>query len=181
MQLRCTETSQPMSAAAGRCFIVSCKSASTHRLGLNCIHSASYLPDGKLVTDCGRGFGNHPGGQLQHAPCPPMQSGHSERRHCMPHVDNSPCPIQENHVNRETHGHGVYGLRWQDQQASARLKAGFAEQTNHALPACSGHTDAFAQHGFPGSVEDCDSLHSPIAVSGSSSHDCRKWFSYAGQ
>jgi len=56
-----------------------------------------------------------------------MQAGHSERRHRTPQVDNSPRTIQENHVNREAHGHGVYGLRRQYEQAGARIEAALPE------------------------------------------------------
>jgi hypothetical protein len=86
-------------------------------------------------------------------------------------MDYSPVAVDENYINRETHGYGMYGLRRDNEQARARFETTFAQQSYQSPQTRSGDGNLFPQHGIPGSVEDGDRLrlHTTFSESNASS------------
>src|SRR5580658_3207406 len=70
------------------------------------------LRDGQLVPDHSCRLSDNTRRQFEDTPCLPMESGHPKWGHCVPYMNYSPVAVHENHINRETHGHSMYCLRW---------------------------------------------------------------------
>ena len=85
------------------------------------------LRDGQLVSDHSCRLSDNTRRQLQHTPRLPMEPGHAKWGHSVAQIDYSPVAIHENHINRETHGYGMYCLRRDNEQPRAWFETAFAQ------------------------------------------------------
>jgi hypothetical protein len=67
-------------------------------------------------------------------------------------MDNPPIAVGKDHVDGETHGHGMYGLRRINEQASTRFEAARPQQPDHAAEICLGDHDPVAEHTISGDI-----------------------------
>lgn len=67
-------------------------------------------------------------------------------------MDDPPVAIHKNYINRESHGHSVYRLRWGNKKSRTGFKITFAQQSYEATETRSGDPNLFAEHRIPGGI-----------------------------
>jgi hypothetical protein len=102
--------------------------------------------------------------QLDNVLCSPVQPAEPVRHQAGLHVEHTIAFADEKHIDREPHTKGVYGLRWHDDEASTRLQAVLAEQSNHPAKASFSQNDPFADDGTLGFVQYLNGVHVLFSV-----------------